>query len=51
MSSEPGIDSRMLRRVALASVIGATVEWYDFFLFQGFSRAVSRSSSPWPCGS
>lgn len=33
MSSHPNIDSRMLRRVALASVIGATVEWYDFFLY------------------
>ncbi|WP_206996644.1 MFS transporter [Trinickia mobilis] len=28
------IDSnRMLRRVALASVIGTTIEWYDFFLY------------------
>ncbi|HVE08401.1 MAG TPA: MFS transporter [Paraburkholderia sp.] len=27
------IDSRVVRRVALASVIGATVEWYDFFLY------------------
>lgn len=33
MSADPRIDSRMLRRVALASVIGATVEWYDFFLY------------------
>jgi MFS family permease len=27
------IDSRVVRRVAAASVIGATVEWYDFFLY------------------
>ncbi len=27
------IDSRVVRRVAFASVIGATVEWYDFFLY------------------
>jgi metabolite-proton symporter len=27
------IDQRVVRRVALASVIGATVEWYDFFLY------------------
>jgi len=27
------IDYRIVRRVALASVIGATVEWYDFFLY------------------
>jgi MHS family metabolite:H+ symporter-like MFS transporter len=26
-------DHRVIRRVALASVIGATVEWYDFFLY------------------
>ncbi|MGV2287574.1 MFS transporter [Trinickia sp. YCB016] len=33
MSADSHIDSRMVRRVALASVIGATVEWYDFFLY------------------
>jgi metabolite-proton symporter len=27
------IDHRVVRRVAFASVIGATVEWYDFFLY------------------
>jgi MHS family metabolite:H+ symporter-like MFS transporter len=27
------IDPRAIRRVAFASVIGATVEWYDFFLY------------------
>src|ERR1700709_2160025 len=27
------IDTKVIRRVALASVIGATVEWYDFFLY------------------
>ena len=27
------IDYRIVRRVALASVVGATVEWYDFFLY------------------
>ncbi|MFM0644915.1 MFS transporter [Paraburkholderia bryophila] len=27
------IDPRTIRRVAFASVIGATVEWYDFFLY------------------
>ncbi len=26
-------DSIAIRRVALASVIGATIEWYDFFLY------------------
>jgi metabolite-proton symporter len=33
MTSEVRIEPRMIRRVALASVIGATVEWYDFFLY------------------
>ncbi|MFP3711066.1 MFS transporter, partial [Paraburkholderia sp. SIMBA_009] len=27
------IDKRVVRRVAFASVIGATVECYDFFLY------------------
>ncbi|ETF01605.1 major facilitator transporter [Advenella kashmirensis W13003] len=26
-------DKKALRRVAMASVIGATIEWYDFFLY------------------
>jgi MHS family metabolite:H+ symporter-like MFS transporter len=26
-------DQRVVRRVAFASVVGATVEWYDFFLY------------------
>jgi metabolite-proton symporter len=26
-------DKAMLRRVVLASVVGATIEWYDFFLY------------------
>jgi metabolite-proton symporter len=26
-------DNRLLKRVVLASLIGATVEWYDFFLY------------------
>ncbi|ASK35195.1 MFS transporter [Alloalcanivorax mobilis] len=27
------VDNKTIRRVALASVIGATIEWYDFFLY------------------
>ena len=27
------VDNKVIRRVAFASVIGATVEWYDFFLY------------------
>jgi MHS family metabolite:H+ symporter-like MFS transporter len=33
MSSDSRINSQMVRRVVFASVIGATVEWYDFFLY------------------
>lgn len=33
MTSDSRIDSHMVRRVVFASVIGATVEWYDFFLY------------------
>jgi MFS family permease len=28
-----GVDPRQLRRVAVASSIGTTIEWYDFFIF------------------
>lgn len=28
-----GVHARQLRRVVFASVIGATIEWYDFFLY------------------
>jgi MFS transporter, MHS family, shikimate and dehydroshikimate transport protein len=30
---QEGSDGRQLRRVVFASVIGATIEWYDFFLY------------------
>ncbi|MDQ7977318.1 MFS transporter [Paraburkholderia sp. SARCC-3016] len=33
MSSDQRVDQRVVRRVAFASVVGATVEWYDFFLY------------------
>ncbi|GAB7524170.1 MFS transporter [Paraburkholderia sp. 2C] len=33
MSNDQRVDQRVVRRVAFASVIGATVEWYDFFLY------------------
>ncbi len=28
-----GIDERAIRRVVAATLIGATIEWYDFFLY------------------
>ena len=31
--SEATVDKRKINRVVLASVVGATIEWYDFFLY------------------
>jgi len=33
MAEKVGVDPRQLRRVAVASSIGTTIEWYDFFIF------------------
>ena len=33
MAEKIGVDPRQLRRVAVASSIGTTIEWYDFFIF------------------
>jgi len=33
MATMVGVDARQLRRVAVASAIGSTIEWYDFFIF------------------
>jgi MFS family permease len=33
MAEKIGVDPRQLRRVAVASAIGTTIEWYDFFIF------------------
>jgi MFS transporter, MHS family, shikimate and dehydroshikimate transport protein len=33
VSGEPAVTGAMLRRVAFASCIGTTVEWYDFFIY------------------
>ncbi len=30
---ETGSDPRQLRRVVVASAVGSTIEWYDFFIF------------------
>jgi MFS family permease len=32
MATAVGVDAAQLRRVAVASVIGTTIEWYDFFI-------------------
>ncbi len=33
ISERPATSQRELRRVAMATVIGTTIEWYDFFLY------------------
>ncbi|WP_197732952.1 MFS transporter [Paraburkholderia pallida] len=33
MNALPRADARQMRRVVVASLIGATIEWYDFFLY------------------
>ena len=33
VTAEPTVTPAMLRRVAIASCIGTTVEWYDFFIY------------------
>ncbi len=33
MATTVGVDAGQLRRVAVASSIGTTIEWYDFFIF------------------
>ena len=33
MATMVGVEARQLRRVAVASAIGSTIEWYDFFIF------------------
>src|SRR6185295_19604441 len=33
MTEMVDVDPRQLRRVAVASSIGTTIEWYDFFIF------------------
>lgn len=48
MVTAPAIDEwcpNILRRVVLASLIGTTIEWYDFFLY-GFMSALVFSG--WP---
>ncbi|HEY1968928.1 MAG TPA: MFS transporter, partial [Pseudonocardia sp.] len=41
MSSAPGIDPRAARRRAVvASTVGTTIEWYDFFLYNTMAALV-----------
>jgi MFS family permease len=40
VDGEAGVSRAMLRRVAVASCIGTTVEWYDFFIYATASALV-----------
>jgi MHS family shikimate/dehydroshikimate transporter-like MFS transporter len=40
LDGEAGVSRAMLRRVAVASCIGTTVEWYDFFIYATASALV-----------
>lgn len=31
--STPAVAARQLRRVAVASAVGTTIEWYDYFIY------------------
>lgn len=42
-------DKKTLRRVATASVIGATIEWYDFFLY-GVVASIVLNKLYFPAG-
>ncbi|SAK66258.1 major facilitator transporter [Caballeronia temeraria] len=33
MNAQPRTDGKQMRKVVVASLIGATIEWYDFFLY------------------
>jgi len=33
MNATPRTDGKQMRKVVVASLIGATIEWYDFFLY------------------
>ena len=35
-----------LRRAVIASTIGTTIEWYDFFLYSNSSVAISAAFRP-----
>ncbi len=46
-ASDTGPSLRTSRKVALASLVGTTIEWYDFFIFGTAAALVfNRSSSP-----
>jgi hypothetical protein len=31
--TDPRVERRTVRRIALASLIGTTIEWYDFYVY------------------
>jgi metabolite-proton symporter len=49
MNALPRTDARQMRRVVVASLIGATIEWYDFFLY-GVVAGIVFSKLYFPSG-
>lgn len=45
------VDRRAQRRVAIATVVGTTVEWYDFFLYASAAALVFKQAFFEPAGS
>jgi hypothetical protein len=50
LGAEASVSRAMLRRVAVASCVGTTVEWYKFFILRdrlgaGFQQAVPSDPS------
>jgi hypothetical protein len=50
LNTKPDVTPATLRRVAAASSLGTTVEWYDFFIYATAPRAgaVRISGQPAP---
>ena len=43
-SLSPAEQQRQLRRAVIASTVGTTIEWYDFFLYSLGTRRLIRWS-------
>ena len=48
-TADPVTTPRELRRVAMATMVGTTIEWYDFFIYANVAAwGTGRSWRPWP---